>query len=472
MISQSSVQQVQYRLARHYLNRLKQADRASRQGRENRAHWLHLIGRDWEQIQQWQSWSAAGEDREVERAHLCVTFPVEAASILRVRLPVVEQLVWVLQALTAAQKLDDSQAERTLLYQSGYLSISLEQPDQGEHYARQLAERAEAANDPFNLGRACFLLGAIAFICSQYDRAEAAFNTSLARLRACGAVEEIGQVWLGLGRVANVRGDYQQAHSYYLQYLQVASAAGNQQAVLDAHISLGGIYLALGDFQTAEKHARQAVTMARPFGQSRFLPPALFGLAHAEKYQGRYESACAHYKEGIEAARAVASAPSSIANGLHGLGQTKYLQGDAAAALPYLEEGLRIVQEARFHLRVCEIAHDMVIVHVTRNEMEAARVRLRQALESARQLATPHFLAKALAAAIVWWQHSGQPEQAAVWAGLLSRHVGQIQPSLFNSAVYDQLEKELGEERYDSAYERGKALNLDDVVAEILTRLD
>lgn len=472
MIAQDSIQAVQYRLAQHYLNRLKQADRGTQQGLENRAHWLNLMRQDWEQIQLWQSWSAAWQDTDLERAHLCVTFPMESAAILRVRLPASEQLNWVRQALAAAQKLHDDKAERALLYQLSYLSITLELPDQAEQYARKLVERAETSHDKLNLGRASFLLGAIAFIRSQYDRAEEAFRTSLLQLQACHAVEEIGQVWLGLGRVANVRGDFQQAHAYYLQYLQTSTVVGNEQAVLDAHISLGGIYLDLGDFLTAEAHAQRAVDMARPLGKSRFLPPALFGLAHAKKNQGKYENACDHYTEGIEVARAISSAPSSIANGLHGLGQAKYLQGDDEAALSYLEEGLQIVREARFLLRVCEIAHDMVFVHVTRNELESARIRLRETLESAQQLATPHFQAKALAAAVVLWQHSGEPEQAAVWAGLLRNYEHMLQPTLFHAVVYDQLQNILGAQRYRAALEQGKNLKLENVTSDILRLLN
>jgi tetratricopeptide (TPR) repeat protein len=466
-----SVQPVQVRLAQHYLDRVRRAETAARRGRENRARWLSLIQQDWEQIQHWQAWSAAGKGADPERARLCSRFPAAAAASLRVRLPPAEQFVWVRQALEAAEELADHEAGRALLYELGFLSITLELPDQAERYARELMSQAQAAQDERNLGRAGFLLGAVAFIRGRYDQAESEFTAGLSRLHACRAVEDIGQIWLGLGRVENVRGSYQPAHDYYLKYLQAATAAGNELAVLEAHISLSGIHLALGDFPAAEEHARRAAAMARPLGRSRFLPPALFGLADAERSQGKADRAIAHYTEGLQVARAVSSAPSTIANGLHGLGQSHYLQGEPAEALACFEEGLEVAREAGFLLRVCEISHDMVFVHVARQEPQAARLRLQDALHSARELGTPHFMAKALAAAVVLWRHSGQPEQSAVWAGLLSRHLPQLEPTLFDVAVYAELESDLGSQAYHEALARGERLALDSVISEILASL-
>ncbi len=470
--AQSPVQNAQLRMAHHYLTKLKKAESASRRGRENQNYWLNQIHQDWEQIKQWQAWSAAWKDTDLARAHVCATFPVDTAAALRVRLTTSEQFDWVQQALDAAQKIHDSKAEHFLLYQLGFLSLSMELPDQAEQYAHRLMECAQVAHDDFNVGRAYFLLGAVAFIRSQYEQAEEVLSTSLARLQTCAASEETGQVYLGLGRVANVRGDYQQAHRYYRQYLDSSIAADNEHAILEAHLSMSGIYLAMEDYPAAKEHAHHAITMARPLGISRFLPPALFSLAHGEKAQGDYENACVHYEEGIDAARAVGSAPSTIANGLHGLGQVKYFQGDYIVALSHFEAGLIIVREAHFLLRVCEIAHDMVFVHLTCGETEAARTRLQEALSSAQQLGTPHFMAKALAAAVALWQHLGKAEQAAAWAGLLSGYISQITPSLFSPAVFDQLEAELGKERYHEAIKRGKALTLEDTVSEILTLLN
>src|SRR5690606_6993500 len=105
--------------------------------------------------------------------------------------------------------------------------------------------------------------------------------------------------------------------------------------------------------------------------------------------------------------------PSAQANGWHGLGQVRYLLGDDTAAAEHMETGLSIARDARYLLRVCEIAHDLVITYMKRGETGLARERLHEALESAQTLATPQFMTKALAAAVVW-KYPQDIEQAAI----------------------------------------------------------
>jgi tetratricopeptide (TPR) repeat protein len=268
------------------------------------------------------------------------------------------------------------------------------------------------------------------------------------------------------------QGNYQKCQMYHRNYLDASVATGSEQGILDAHISLSGVYISLRDYVSAEHHAESALALARPLGKWRLLPPSLFSLAHAQKWQGKYETACNHYEEGIRVARDVGTAPSNIANGLYGLAQTRYLQGNYSAALEHFEDALEIARSARLVFRVCQISHDMVFAYVSLDQMEAARDRLKEALRSAQQLNTPQFMSKALAAAIIVWQHLGYVEQAAVWASLLSSYTHLLHPSLFDSGVYKQLEAELGVECYRDAMERGKTLNLENIVSEILTLLN
>ena len=67
-------------------------------------------------------------------------------------------------------------------------------------------------------------------------------------------------------------------------------------------------------------------------------------------------------------------------------------------------------------MRIFELANDYVFTHIARMEFEAAHVRLRESLTCARQIDTPHFLAKTLAAGIAVWHSCGEQEQPALWA--------------------------------------------------------
>jgi hypothetical protein len=97
---------------------------------------------------------------------------------------------------------------------------------------------------------------------------------------------------------------------------------------------------------------------------------------------------------------------------------------------------------------------------------------LHEALKVAWEIGTPHFLAKSLAAAITLWQACGKFEQAAVWAGLLMQSTHLLHPSLFDMAVFPQLEAALGPQRYHDALERGKALILETTLSEIMSLIN
>lgn len=461
-----ALQAAQRRLAQHYLGKLKQANAAARRGPGSRSHWLGHIQQDWEQIKQWQAWSAARSDAEPEQARLCAEFALSAADILRIQLSPAEHLAWTQQALEGARRSDDRAGEMTLLYQVSFLSLTVEKLDQAEQYTQELMERAQAEDDDLGLGRAWYMRATIDFTRGVYDRAEEGYDRSIVHFKACAAPEEITVAWRGMGRLAQFSGRYQQAQDYYERYLHDSAAAGSQTGVLDAHMALSGVCLSLRDYAAAEQHAQQAFTLIQPFQTSRLYPSALLSLAHAEKWLGKYDSACAHYEEAIASARRIAP-PSTVSNGLYGLGQARSLLGDPAAARSHLAEALDIARAAQLVLRVCEIAHDLVYVHIALDDLGAARARLTEALASARRIGTPHFLTKTLAAAATLWRAQGRAEQAALWAGLLAAHTQYLHPSLFDKALYDVLKRDLGAERYAQMIEQGQSLTLDGVIAEI-----
>lgn len=461
-----SVQTTRHRLAKHYLTKLQQANATIRRGRGNRDHWLNQMQQDWAQIKHWQAWAAAGKEQDTERARLCATFPVDTADVLRVRQTPTEQFVWAKEALEAAQRLGDKETELLMLYQVAMLSLTIEALDEANHHAQNFLERAQASGDPLSVGRAWYVLASDAFTRGIFDKAEEYFNKCLPLLEACNAVDEMPVIWRGLGRLAQFRGNYEQARTNFLRFLDAALKSGNEQNILDANMALSGIYLALRDYVTAEEHAHRAVAIARNFGMSRWFPPALLSLAHAEKWQGKLEDACAHYEEAIAPARLVC-APSTLINGLYGLGQARFRLGEYEVALTHFEEALALAQSAQLPLRFCEVVHDMVYAHVALQQWDTARLRLREALAAAQKLGTPHFQTKTVAAAVTLWHNCGDHQQAAVWAGLLKKHTPNLHPSLFESIVYEKLEHKLGAERYRQLIELGNALTLDNVIVEV-----
>ena len=387
-----SLQTTQYRLAQHYLSKLQKAERATQRGRQNRVHWLNVVQQDWAQIKQWQAWSASWVDTEIEKARLCSAFPLATSSVLRIRQPPNEFLIWVQQALEAARKLNDSGAERTLLYYMCVAHLNMESMDAVDQYAHQLLDLAQALNDSVGLGRAWYMLGATNVFRGAYDKAESLLEKSLKVLSVHHASEELAAVWKNLGSVAFYRGDYRQAYNYHLKYLDVAITSESEGITGIAHLSLSGILICLHDYQAAEFHAQQAVAISRRIGFTRYVPVALLSLAHAEKWLGNFASACLHYEEAL-AQRSIMT-PSTVVNAVYGLGQARFRLGDLDGAFDHFDEALNIAREKKIQFRLCEVLPDMVVLHLTRNESGAAQERLHECVTVTMQLRTPAFYGK------------------------------------------------------------------------------
>ncbi|MCA9903344.1 MAG: hypothetical protein KC547_05765 [Anaerolineae bacterium] len=463
-------QTAQTRLTRHYLDKLRKANDSMRHGSGNRHHWHRIIEQDWEQIKQRQVWAASWKTVDPEQARLCAMFTIATSDILKVQLTSDEQLAWAEQALEAAQSLHDGEAERMLLYQAGFLSLTSEKLDQAESYGHQLLALAQIAQDDLSLGRAWFILGTLNFIRGSVNDAEALYTKCTAKFEACRAFGEIPVVWRGLGRAVQFRGDYQLARDYFQRYLDTSTALDDAYGIFDAHVALSGIHLALHDYHTAEQYAQRAVSLGHAYEHSRLFPPALISLAHTEKWLGKYERANVHYEAAIAAAKTVCS-PSTISKGLYGLGQSKFWQGDYAASLRHLQEAIAVARKAQFAVRICEASLDLVYVYIARQDLPLARAQFRDALDVALQVGTLHFLAKALAVAVTLWQASGDFEQAALWAGLLVKYTPQLHPSLFDKTVYTHLETQLGTSRYTQALEQGKLLALENAINDLKAQL-
>jgi tetratricopeptide (TPR) repeat protein len=470
MSEPAAIQSAQHRLARHYLDKLHQANAAISLGHGSRVHWLGLVEQDWGQIKHWQAWSASGTGQDAERARLCSAFSIATADVLRARQTPSENYAWVQQALEAARKLGDNDSERVLLYQLGIACLNLEDYEDAEKVAHQLMQRAVSSGDLPAQGRAWYVQGSANVLQGRYDIAETALQNALESTTAQNMVEEMGRIWRGLGRVAMYRGDYQQAFDYHQKYSDIVAQSGNAREMGAVGIALCGLLLNLHDFPAAEAAALSALEIARTNGFPRMLPPALMSVGEVETELGRLDDALAHYEEGIAAARAI-SPPSTILYGLLGLGRLQIMRGDAAAGMASFQEALALARRVNLLFRTCEVELMMMMGYLATNQLDVARSHLVDVIRSAMTLNTAHFMAAALGTAVMLWAQAGDFELAALWAGTLSNYPQNLHPALFDESVLDRIEQALGVDRYGQLIRQGRSLSLDSALTQVLVAI-
>ncbi len=467
MIAVSLLTETQYRLARHYLKKLQTANATILRGHINQSYWGNAIESDWLQIKKWQQWAANWHDGEQERAQVCAAFGIDTSDILRAKQSPSEHLIWIQEALLAAQAIDDINTEFALLFQLGVAHLNLEVIDAVDDCAHELKQKAHAHENTLFSGRASYLLGASHLLRGNYDVAEERFEDALDNLMIHDAKDEIARSVRGIGRAALYRGDYQDAYTRHIQYLEIAEDLGNIREVGVAHVALCGMLIMLHNYPEAEYHARSALTIAQNNGFQRMVPAALISLADTEKRQDKLDDAVMHFEEGIKIAR-VLSPPSTVTAGLMGLGRVCLLQGKVEKAHEHYHDALQISREAQLRFRICDLLHDMVYLHLALDDLDNAFEAFKELCLLTRQINTSHFTTRTLSVAIVLWQQRGMHEQSATWLALLEQHKQYLPSDLFDYGIGEKLESALGRDAYHQAYEQGKSLTLIQALEQLL----
>jgi len=413
------------RLAQHYAGRLVQAEgrlAASDTTAQERQQALQDVARDWAQTEPWLAWSADGARMDPDRAALMLRFVRHTSRALSSVMAPAALLAWVDAGVRAARWLPHDEGLRELLYQAALLNRNLERVDAAEAHARELQTLADAAGDRVAAGRAWLLLGRCLSLRERFVEATECFAACEARLAIDGPSEELIDSLGGRLAGAFFLGEYTEALALGQRQLALAEAAGSLAHMGAAHLALSGVCNHLpGLGERALEHAEQAKAVGRRSGQLRLMTVADVVVGHALRRAGRLDEALTAYRAGLSGP-ASALPPSAWVNAMHGIGQTFLARSDAAAAQDHFEQALAMARQhpAVTQARVCEVARELVHLHIAQGALEPARDVLESYLDSALAFDAPPHLLSALLAAACWIRAAGQPGTAAAWAAPLA----------------------------------------------------
>ncbi|HLH61457.1 MAG TPA: hypothetical protein VKV20_07190 [Ktedonobacteraceae bacterium] len=119
--------------------------------------------------------------------------------------------------------------------------------------------------------------------------------------------------------------------------------------------------------------------------------------------------------------------------------------------------------------------NSLAIIYLQLHEEDKAFACLREGLEMACRFPGSTYKLKALVAAARVWVLRSKPLQAAAWLGLVENHphpaVQMVDINRDLQVARGECEAALSPEQFTSAWEEGKTLDLDSVVAEVLSEL-
>lgn len=147
----------------------------------------------------------------------------------------------------------------------------------------------------------------------------------------------------GAGTLAWGRSDYDRAVAFHQDSLALYRTLEDQRGIAEALTNLGAQALAQGNFEQAMPQLQESLELYRTLGDKRGTADALMNLGEVARYTGDPESAAACYAESLTLYRELGD-QRWIAGALHNLGLSAIDQGNLEEALLYHQESILMFQ--------------------------------------------------------------------------------------------------------------------------------
>jgi predicted ATPase/DNA-binding CsgD family transcriptional regulator len=308
---------------------------------------------------------------------------------------------------------------------------------------------------------------------ARYEEGINLFGRAVSKLRAFPTSETRD---LALGEALHNLGFFYAANGWPdkgkgLAEESLAILRGHQAAevTVRAHITLCRSEFLLGECQLVKQHAQRGIALAQHIGDPWYVGPCLFLLGLAAVHLGEYEEA---YRAGEEALQYLEQAGDSYYQGLCcgivlgraalGMGQYEEAKQSYLRSIAYFEsfnDPFEIAQSNR----------DLSEVYALTKDYDAAKRASQNSLRYYAKAGQTGFLISNLRPVARMFEMQAEYTCAVERLALLVNHPGTLPVDRQQAeATLARLRTSLSAEDFSGAYERGKALNLGEVVAELL----
>jgi tetratricopeptide (TPR) repeat protein len=328
-------------------------------------------------------------------------------------------------------------------------------------------ELVEHNHDQGGIAFARISLGMILLNQGKWERAGGRFHQGLNIYRSTGDQHGIARCLNGLGAVALRQAQYEQAEDYLQQSLVIYRAMGDQHGMANCLGNLSFLSRQQGQPERAEGYLQQCLTIMRAIGNQRGIGTSLNSLGALAWFQQKYERAEEYFLQCYAIYLAIGE-QRAIGQSLNNLGMVADARGDVTAAQDYYEQS--IACKRKIGLRH-DLAYTLVELGIlqARQADPAATETLREALNIASELEVTRLMLWALAGIAQLCASNENLIRAVELASLAqSQSSGDSELQDRLRPLEDDLRAKLGKETYNAAWERGRQLDLETVVQELL----
>ena len=476
MIEAQPLLAARYRLAQHYLNKLRVAQRVYQQGNDNEARALALFDQERDQIRHWRAWTSVDSGQSEQARTFCRDYVEASPDIFELRLSPREYLTWLEDAVQAARHLGDQRAEAACLLQMWEISVlALAYQDAIDH-TQQALTIARRIGDRQLIARALRVCGDVATFKGNLEEAQGYYDQSYALSRAIGDRKGRAKVLEALSVLALSRRESAAAQNYLEQCLALNREIGHLVGIEICLNDLGYLAIRLENYSAARQYLEQALELSQLLEDRLNMPPILSNLGTIAYWQGMYALALNYFERAMSIARAI-GVKELEAIDLHKSGLAAMAQGDLLKTREYFERSLALSRSIPPGTLLPSTLGHLALIYQRLQQKVLASTILREGLETVREMPdsfAPARLAVLIAAARIWILR-GMPFQAALWLSLVENDP---HPSARTTYIEQDLQEGLAEcqaalppEQFVSAWKQGKVLNQETVIEEILSEL-
>jgi tetratricopeptide (TPR) repeat protein len=267
--------------------------------------------------------------------------------------------------------------------------------------------------------------------------------------------------------------DYPATTSFAGESLAIYRKVGDKQGMASALIKLGNAAAEVGDYPSASGYLEEALAIWRELGDKHGTARALISLGWAALRPGNYPLAYARLEEALTLSRELGDTR-SMGFELSGLGEVALRQGNTRQATRLVGESLELRRQLgnKWGIGVCLGILGWIAMH--EGDWEQAVTRLGESLDVRREIGDKSGSAWCLErlAEIVFGK--GQAEKSVRLFGAAAALRASI-GSVIDPADQPEYERKrtslnaaLGEERFKTAWEEGRALTLEQAVSYAL----
>ncbi len=471
------LQAAQYRLAQHYLDKLHTAQRAYQQGNESAAQALALFDRDREQVKQWQIWASTHASHDEKATAFCSDYAEASPDIFKLRLPYQEYLSWLEIALEAARRLGNHRAEVAHLLGLCATSELIFEYQHASDYAQQALSIARQIDYRPLMAHSLNLCGNTSRHQGNVAEAQAYFEQSLTLYQALGDRRGMAELCNKLGMLALFLWHNATAQDYLEQSLAHCQAISNQEMLAPCLNNLGFLAIRLGNYTAANDYLKQTLALCRLKGDKQGISVILSNLGEIAYFQEEYSLALSYLEQSLIIMRAIGYRELE-AGCLLSLGQVTMAQKDLSLARGYFEQVLAFKGNIETDRSRLKSLSNLALIYLLLHQEDLAYAALREALEIARGVPSVHQALVKLQSLVVIarvWILTGKAEQAAMWLGLVENYPhSAVKVTHIHKDVQiarAECTATISPEQFIPAWEEGKTLNLDTVIAGILRDL-